>query len=205
LAPAKCTARVTSQASLHGHVSLYTPLEPLHTNGQASTVHTSSFSRTGLRDRTCTVTSLYRNYGLPGAIQWRQRTILQVDCSNGGCTWSELPPMAALPCPVWSPCQVREPFSKAPAIWHHLEHHRRAQSDSQFSALDWDTHSRTENHSLASGLQPGHWNLSSPQACSLPWPTSRLGSENHSLEELAPTKGRDRLFSAQHVPPPLLD
>lgn len=110
--------------------------------------------------------------------------------------------MAALPCPVWSPCQVREPFSKAPAVQHHLEHHRRAQSDSQFSALDWDTHSRTENHSLASGLQPGHWNLSSPQACSLPWPTSRLGSENHSLEELAPTKGRDRLFSAQHVPPP---
>src|SRR5690554_7097642 len=88
--------------------------------------------------------------------------------------------MAALPCPVWSPCQVREPFSKAPAVQHHLEHHRRAQSDSQFSALDWDTHSRTENHSLASGLQPGHWNLSSPQACSLPWPTSRLSSENHS-------------------------
>src|SRR5690554_1167823 len=109
--------------------------------------------------------------------------------------------MAALPCPVWSPCQVREPFSKAPAVQHHLEHHRRAQSDSQFSALDWDTHSRTENHSLASGLQPGHWNLSSPQACSLPWPTSRLGSENHSLEELAPTRGRDRFLPSTFHPP----
>ena len=55
----KCTARVTSQASLHGH-ALH-PIESLHKTAKLP-LCTSSFSRTGLRTGLVPCYFLYRNY-----------------------------------------------------------------------------------------------------------------------------------------------